>query len=309
MNNIKSILDKSKSIVLKYKLLTYFFYSIISLLITIPCFLFIRRLLPNLHWEYSLINSLTFILFFLIGLYLLLRLKIYFYTIISCYLLIFIIATLQGRYSFFKVISAYEAIGNNWNFKEEYSHHSIKLLPFPNETKIITSIDYLNPKIRNFSLYCINTNFKEVVKKQPQNRILIQCFAVFKEINSRWNYVNDPVGNDYYSKASESLNYFSGDCDDHSILMAASIAAIGGKVRLIHTKKHMYPELYIGKYEDLETASLLIRKYLFSYYSKNKQLYYHVDTNKSIWLNLDYTAKYPGGPFLSEEIFSILELQ
>jgi hypothetical protein len=28
-----------------------------------------------------------------------------------------------------------------------------------------------------------------------------------------------------------------------------------------------------------------------------KQLHYHIDERNQIWLNLDYTAKYPGGPF------------
>ena len=42
-------------------------------------------------------------------------------------------------------------------------------------------------------------------------------------------------------RATESLLYFSGDCDDHSILMAASVKAIGGTPRLIHTKGHIYP--------------------------------------------------------------------
>jgi hypothetical protein len=52
---------------------------------------------------------------------------------------------------------------------------------------------------------------------------MIHAFAVFKEINERWNYVSDPDG-DYIATASESLD-FLGDCD-HSILMAAAIRAI-----------------------------------------------------------------------------------
>ena len=54
--------------------------------------------------------------------------------------------------------------------------------------------------------------------------------------------------------------YLSGDCDDHSILMAACIRAIGGTPRLIHTKGHIYPEIYIGKKSDLEAINYLIKK-------------------------------------------------
>jgi hypothetical protein len=38
-----------------------------------------------------------------------------------------------------------------------------------------------------------------------------------------------------------------------------------------------------------------------------KQPHYHIDERNQIWLNLDYTAKYPGGPFcMSEEILGAL---
>ena len=80
---------------------------------------------------------------------------------------------------------------------------------------------------------------------------MIQCFAVFKEINTRWNYVNDPKGQEYIAYASESLQHFSGDCDDHAILMTACIKAIGGTARIIHTGGHLYPEMLIGNKNDL----------------------------------------------------------
>jgi hypothetical protein len=35
------------------------------------------------------------------------------------------------------------------------------------------------------------------IKGYSDYRTLIQCFAVFKEINSRWNYVSDPKDGDY----------------------------------------------------------------------------------------------------------------
>jgi len=108
--------------------------------------------------------------------------------------------------------------------------------------------------------------------------------------------------------ASESLEFLSGDCDDHSILMAACVRAIGGTPRLIHTKGHIYPEILIGNMNDLETANFLIKNKLFVKESYGQQLHYHIDERNQIWLNLDYTAKYPGGPFMSEEILGALTL-
>jgi hypothetical protein len=90
--------------------------------------------------------------------------------------------------------------------------------------------------------------------------------------------------------------------------MAASVKAIGGTPRLIHTKGHIYPEILIGSNIDLEKVNYLIKNVLFVNESYEKQLHYHVDERGQIWLNLDYTATYPGGPFLSEEILGALTL-
>ena len=138
---------------------------------------------------------------------------------------------------------------------------------------------------------------------------MIQCFAVFKEINSQWNYVNDSKGKEYIAFASESLQHFSGDCDDHAILMAACIKAIGGTPRIIHTGGHLYPEMLIGDKNDLESAIFFIKKDLFAIESKDQQIHYHIDERGHIWLNLDYTATYPGGKFMSDEILGALTFQ
>ena len=90
--------------------------------------------------------------------------------------------------------------------------------------------------------------------------------------------------------------------------MAASVRAIGGTPRLIHTKEHMYPEMLIGTKADLENVIYLIKEVLFVKESKGKRIHYHIDERGQVWLNLDYTAKYPGGPFMSEEILGELTL-
>jgi hypothetical protein len=151
-------------------------------------------------------------------------------------------------------------------------------------------------------------HFREV-KGYHEIHTIVQSFAIFKEINSRWNYVSDPKGRDYIAKATESLQYLSGDCDDHSVFMAACIKSIGGTTRLIHTKGHIYPELYIGTQKDLEQINYVIKKVLFPTESKNQTINYHIDERGNIWLNLDYTAKYPGGPFMNEEILGALTLE
>jgi len=156
-------------------------------------------------------------------------------------------------------------------------------------------------------LMATTKNFRNI-KGYQQYRVTIQSFAVFKEIKDRWNYVNDPKGQEYIAAASESLEHFSGDCDDHAILMAACVRAVGGTPRLIHTGGHIYPEMLIGNKKDLEAINYLIKEVLFKQESKGKEIHYHIDERGQIWLNLDYTARYPGGPFMSEEILGALTL-
>lgn len=182
-----------------------------------------------------------------------------------------------------------------------------KLLPFPNKSRILEAIEYNDPQVRNFALMATTKHFRDH-KEQDAKRRMIQSFAVFKEIQSRWNYVNDPKNREYIASATESLQHFSGDCEDHAILMSASIKAIGGTTRLIHTKAHIYPELLIGNKADLEYAIYLIKEELFVNESKNKTIHYHIDERGQIWINLDYTGKYPGGPFMSEEILGQLTI-
>ena len=227
---------------------------------------------------------------------------------IVLYVLVLAYGSTIGNYGFNSVYEDYNSIMYTMS-DNPYPQDIIiaKLLPFPNKSKIINAIEYENSKIRNFAVMATTKHFKNI-KGYSDYRTIIQCFAVFKEINSRWNYVSDPKAHDYIATATESLLYFSGDCDDHSILMAASIRAIGGTPRLIHTKGHIYPEILIGSQADLEKVNFLIKNVLFPIESKDKKLFYHVDERGQIWMNLDYTAKYPGGPFMSEEILGALTL-
>ena len=300
-------LNKIQAKLIETKLRENVILFIISFLITVPIFLFFRKNIY--HFESDFFKTIIFLLIILTFFLLLKRFRTkLIYSLIS-YIFIFIIATIQGNYNLFQVINAYKVIFFSDEIqKEEAIVEQTTLKPFPNKEQVFESVDYINPKVRNFALYAVNKHFTKT-PNYAINRKFIQYFAVFKEINKRWNYVNDPKGQEYFARGSESLLYFSGDCDDHAILMCAAIKSIGGSMRLIHTGRHMYPELLIGTEKDLETAIYLINKELFAEESKNKTIYFHRDENGKIWLNLDYTARYPGGPFLGEEVLGVLNLQ
>lgn len=281
---------------------------VLNILIAIPVFIIVHQNLINPNWFLNIDRVVLFIVM-VVAIQIILRfLRTIILICIVLYLLVLLYGSVIGNYGFNSVFEDYNSMMYSMS-DNPYPQDIIiaKLLPFPNKSKIINAIEYQNPKIRNFAVMATSKHFKNI-KGYSDYRTIIQCFAVFKEINQRWNYVSDPKEQDYIATASESLGYFSGDCDDHSILMAASIKSIGGTPRLIHTKGHIYPEILIGSKNDLEKVNFLIKNVLFVNESNEKQLHYHIDERGQVWLNLDYTATYPGGPFLSEEILGALTL-
>lgn len=281
---------------------------VLNILIAIPLFILLHQNIVDPQWPWHLDRVLICLGLVLI-IQLILRLfKPILFPILIFYLLIFSWASLFGGYGFSQVSQEYRLM--IYNMMQSSTPQDIiinKLLPFPNKNLITKAVEYDKPQVRNFALLTTTKHFTKT-PSFSKNRQLIQSFAIFKEIRTRWNYVNDPKGREYIATASESLEHFSGDCEDYSVLMAASLKAIGASVRLIHTKGHMYPELLIKNTQELEAAIYLIKEELFKNQSHNKELFYHLDDRGQIWLNLDYTATYPGGPFMSEEILGQLTI-
>ncbi|WP_396176821.1 transglutaminase [Flavobacterium sp.] len=281
---------------------------ILNILISIPVFIIIHQNIIDPEWPLQIDRILLFILLLVLIQLVLRMLQTIMIICMGLYLLVLLYGTTIGNYGFSEVIEDYRSM--MYLMLDDANPQDLiisKLLPFPNKSKILNAIDFQNSKVRNFAVMATTENFRDI-KGYNEYRNTIQCFAVFKKIKENWNYVDDPKGREYIAAASESVLHFSGDCDDHAILMAASIRAVGGTPRLIHTGGHIYPEMLIGNKKDLEAINYLIKEVLFKNESKGKKIHYHIDERGQIWLNLDYTARYPGGPFMSEEILGALTL-
>ncbi len=178
--------------------------------------------------------------------------------------------------------------------------------PFQDAEKLRALVNELDPSVRKAAIQMATANFKEV-KVAADEMVLVRALSIFKEINSTWTYVSDPKGREYFAPTAESMELMAGDCDDHAVLMAALINAVGGEVRLVRTTGHVYPELLVGDDERLERAAHLIRKVLFVKEVGDAPLYHHTDADGRHWINLDYTRNYPGGELMNERIVGILE--
>ena len=79
--------------------------------------------------------------------------------------------------------------------------------------------------------------------------------------------------------------------------MTAALMSIGATCRLVIIEGHMYPELYIGDKKDFEIAQAAVIQ--FFEYDKIDRIYYH-ENDGEYWINLDYTARHPGGPYMND---------
>jgi len=284
--------------------------ALVSLLITLPAFIMIYRYVPDLiisfQGEMLRLDHILAALLIFISIRWLIGLidHLVFYIALTAVVL-FMLSHLTGWFTFSDVrhrysdlISFVESRPVNIPFLKD------EKMTIRNARQIREAIDYQNPDVRNYAVTISQANFNEPALLREYGNV-IRYFSIFSEV-VKWNYIPDPVGEEYYARASESIHHLSGDCDDYSILMAACIKAVGGEVRLIHTKNHLYPEVKICHISEFERIVNLIKRKLYLKESLGGSIYYHLDRDGYVWLNFDYTTRYPGGPFLDEAILGML---
>ena len=152
-------------------------------------------------------------------------------------------------------------------------------------------VDFYCPTTRDFAV--------KLAAASPGNYNFGQICAIFDRLYNQWRYVNDPSGAEYVAKASETIasTVLVGDCDDYAVCMAACIISIGGNAR-INTAYgprggHAFTEVDVTGLSESTLRSAIVK--MFPQYSIGKM---HTRTeNGRTWLNLDWQAGYPGGPY------------
>ncbi|WP_299759543.1 transglutaminase [uncultured Pontibacter sp.] len=171
--------------------------------------------------------------------------------------------------------------------------------------RVKSAMQPTHPKVRAFAVENSTRYFHDEYYRKFGK--VTRYFSLFKHIRQSWRYVNDPLGMDYYSPPTESMQLLAGDCDDYSILMASSIMAIGGEARVVISPSHMYTEVKLGHVDDLEKISYAVRT-LFPDEVAGGKIHFH-ETGDDLWINFDYTAEHPGGPFLEPELYSVISFE
>ncbi len=284
--------------------------TFLSYFFVLPIFIILHKVLPNPNWPLYIDRILlATAIYFLIRILLNVFKPIILigFVLAMCWLAY---GSIWNKYGFLNFYTDYKVLLYNMANSPNPEHIVInEVIAFPMKSQVKAAVDYKSDVVRNLAVKLASKNFTKFNEGvYSKHRVTIQSFSIFKEINNRWNYVSDPESSEYYAKASETVDLFAGDCDDHTIFMSACLKAIGARPRMIHTTGHLYPEIYIGNKQDLEEINYLIREKLFVEETKGNSLHYHIDESGNIWLNLDYTENYPGGRFMEDEILGVILL-
>jgi hypothetical protein len=296
-------------------LLTWVAALFISLPVAIILFNYTRHLPVDGYIDFIPVDPLKikffvtlFISFFVVE-YIIVQLRVLLY--ILCVFVLGFLGVNQIRnngYNFKSAYQDYEAILFSLN---KNNNGVLPDLPAGKKSSVSAQIrdavNYNDNKVRNFAVTASVKYFNGDDLYRQYGDLVRYC-SIFKTINEQWKYVNDPKGEEYFAKASESLQHFSGDCDDYSALMCAAIKAVGGNTRLVIVEGHIFPEVNIGSKNNFDRVAFMITRNLFKKEYNGKAIFGHTDEEGNVWLNFDYTATYPGGPFMKDNVVKIIDL-
>lgn len=296
----------------KYRAARKLLLIIVGILTIIPSAPLINRYIPPLmvgSWNLDLAFS---VLLAAVCTYLILRL--FHFLMIPALLLcagVLFYNQFTDGYGFKRMINDYRSmVVDNWGKKEQ---KEIDLVLTPSFfdgplTKTVKSlqskVDHKDSLVRNFAVHNSLQFFDEYHTKYGS---LVRVLSLFKHINGNFKYVSDSERDEYFATAKETIqNGMGGDCDDHTILMVSALKAIGAHCRMVLTEGHLYPELLVGD----EKAFELMQSAIILLFGKEAigNIYYH-EQSGNYWINLDYSAKYPGGPYVSEKAYALIDLK
>ena len=293
-----------------YKALQIAVRWLVALTVTLPVCLWAWPRLPLLDlptiWGFSLERVLLLLAVLSALLFLLRRFPVLAYGAIIVALAVLTVRSFRGKGSLLELFSGYGTTVAALTQRTSAMPDAMELNPFKGAEELRAAMDHKDPVVRTFAVRAATSWF--TAEADEGDRTLVQHFTIFKVINGSWTYVSDPTDAEYFATARESIALLAGDCDDHAVLMAAAIKAIGGKVRLVRTTGHIYPELCVGNAQGMQRAAYLIRNVLFPEEARYADLHYHTDADGDCWINLDYTRRYPGGPVMNEKIIGILNV-
>lgn len=295
----------------KHKLAWDFTLNLLGLLTILPLAPLINRVVPPIllgGWNADLLVAIIisfFLVRFIIWIFKPLIIPAF---IMVCIVLVFNLLT--TNYNLGSMMNDYrKLVVHNWNNKDrkEKDLYLIKPSLFDSEVGkavkgLKSKINYKDSVVRNFAVTHSLDYFDEYYNKYGS---IVRLLSLFRYINKNFKYVSDAQKDEYYATPRETIeNKLGGDCDDHTILMISTMKAIGAKCRMVLTIDHVYPELHCGTKESF----LLMQNAIVNLFGdQNFSGLYYREENGQYWLNLDYSARHPGGPYVDNKAYAVVE--
>jgi len=296
----------------RYSGLQQFLLNLLSLLTVLPLAPYLNRYLPQIvagGWHPDMMVSILIAILFTRLLLWVFKPLIVPAFMLVCGVLVFNYFT--DNYTFSNVLNDYKGVvQGNWGAKDSKQLDILSLYPRRVETYrdktvrgIREKVNYQDSIVRNFSVRHSLENFDEYFPKYGK---VVRFLSLFRYINTHFKYVLDSRRDEYFATPQETIsNGLGGDCDDHSILMASCLQSIGARCRIVLIQGHAYPELYCGTKEDFEA----MKQAVITLFPKPPvtEIYYH-ELKGIYWINLDYTARHPGGRYMNDKVYALIEL-
>lgn len=296
----------------KYTVFQQYLFNLLSVLTLLLLAPYINRYMPPLmaggwHLDLFLALLISFV-FTRMLLWVLKPLIVPAFLVISLSL---VLNNFTDNYSFSNVLNDYKGmVQGNWGTKDSKQVDILSFYPKRVESYIDKTVRGIRAKInpqdsvvRNFSVKHSLEDFDEYFPKYGK---IVRFLSLWRYINRHFKYVLDSRRDEYFATPQETiLNGLGGDCDDHSILMMSCLQSIGARCRIVLIKGHAYPELYCGSKDDFE----IMKQAIITLFPKPavKEIYYH-EMKGEYWINLDYSARHPGGPYLNDKVYALIEL-
>ncbi|HNX48139.1 MAG TPA: hypothetical protein PLC39_04405 [Methanomassiliicoccales archaeon] len=152
-------------------------------------------------------------------------------------------------------------------------------------------VQYYNKVNGLIDLEVVSSMASDVRSAVPGNYSLLQVIEAYELISQSIDYAEDE--DNHWQSPAETIALGSGDCEDHSLLMASLITVLGGNCRVNLIAGHAFPSVYVGNDSVIGEVIETIQ----AYYGNPVPVHYTVD-DLGYWMIVDtnglpYVGGYP----------------
>ncbi len=152
-------------------------------------------------------------------------------------------------------------------------------------------VQYYNKVNELIDLDIVGSLADEVRSAVPGNYSILQIIEAYELVSLRIGYAEDE--DNHWQSPAETIALGTGDCEDHSLLLASLITELGGTCRVNLISSHAFPSVYVGNASAIDDVVGAIQ----AYYGNPVPVHYTVD-ELGYWLVIDtnglpYVGGYP----------------